>query len=109
MFKRGSKIFLWGGAPFPWERALTYIITVRKRSLGQGNVGNVFTPVCYSVQGEGSLSRGVSVQRGLCPGDLCQGDPSCMVKSERYASYWNAFFVSVFSEKSHIFVNATEE
>ena len=60
------------------------VITVRKRSLGQGNV---FTPVCHSVHMGGSLSyhasqvtwqegslsrgvtvqRGVSVQEGLCP------------------------------------------
>ena len=29
-----------------------YIITARKRSLGQGNV---FTPVCHSVRGEGCI------------------------------------------------------
>ena len=69
------------------------------------------------VQG-GSLSRLVSVQGGLClgglcPGDLCpQGDlcagrvsvqgggslsgrPPCMVKSGRYASYWNAFLLLI--------------
>ena len=78
------------------------IITARKRSLGQGNI---FTGVCLSTGG--SSSWGVSVQDGLCPGgsisrmvfvqyvvsvqgDLCQGDPR-MVKSGRYASYWNAF------------------
>ena len=29
------------------------VITARKQSLGQDNVGNVFTPVCHSVQGGG--------------------------------------------------------
>ena len=53
------------------------IVTACKRSLGQGNV---FTPVCHSVQGgfcqsmhhrshdRGSLSRVFSVQGVLCPG-----------------------------------------
>ena len=39
--------------------------------------GNVFTPVCDSVQGGGSLSRGVlsrgSLSGGLCLGGLCLG------------------------------------
>ena len=60
----------------------------------------MFSQVFVCPQG-GSLSRGVSVQGGLCPGGvsvhggsvsmrgLCQGDPH-MVKTGRYASYWNA-------------------
>ena len=35
------------------------IITARKRSLGQGNV---FTPVCHSVQGVGQHPGGVSIR-----------------------------------------------
>ena len=52
-----------------------------------------------SVQGRGSLSRGgglcqgVSVQGGLCLGGLCQETPHT-VTCGRYASYWNAFFLS---------------
>ena len=60
--------------------------------------GNVFTPVCDSVQAR-SLSRGVSVQEGslsggLCPGGSLSGRPPCRhtVMCGRYASYWNAFF-----------------
>ena len=60
-------------------------ITARKRSYGQGNV---FTPVCHSVQGisvpacitghmtGGSLSRwslSKGVSGGLSPGVLCPG------------------------------------
>ena len=40
--------------------------------------------------------RGVSVQGCLCPGGLCQGDPRT-VKSGRYASHWNAFFLLLWS------------
>ena len=39
---------------FKWKATVLRIITVRKRSLGQGNI---FTPVCHSVHkrgGEGS-------------------------------------------------------
>ena len=89
------------------------IITARKRSLGQGNI---FTGVCLSTGGSSSggslcpgwsLSRGVYIQGGLCPiRDLCPGgslswgslsrvtsvrETPRMVKSGRYASYWNAF------------------
>ena len=88
--------------------------------------GNVFTPMCHSVHREGglytsihhrpndqggSLSRGISVQGGLCPRgslssrslfrgslsrDLCPGESlsekhPCTVTSGRYASYCNAF------------------
>ena len=59
----------------------------------------------------GSLSRGVFVQRGLCPeGSLSRGSlsrevfvqveslsrktPRRIIKSERYTSYWNAFFLT---------------
>ena len=53
--------------------------------------------VSVSVQG-GSLSRGVSVQRGLCPrGSLLQTPPRT-VTSGRYASYWNAFLFDLMSE-----------
>ena len=58
---------------------INYVITTRKRSLGQGNA---FTPVCDSSQGVsvpayitdymtgGGVSvQGVSVQEGLCQGD----------------------------------------
>ena len=46
-------------------------ITARKRSLGQGNV---FTPVCRSVHGEGSAFRGSLHPGGLHPGGgVCIG------------------------------------
>ena len=70
--------------------------------------------VRHSVHRGGSLSRRVSVQGGLCLGGLCpgglclggfclggfcQGDPRqrppCMVTSGWYASYWNAFLLTV--------------
>ena len=54
--------------------------------------GNVFTGVCLST-GRG----GVSVQgEFLFRGGLCQGDPRT-VTCGRYASYWNAFLLSIFS------------
>ena len=51
----------------------------------------------------GSLSKGVSVQGGLCPvGGLCPGGgsllgrtPARTVTGGRYASYWNAFLLNV--------------
>ena len=42
----------------------------------------------------GSLYREVSIQGGLCPGDLSQGDPP-MVQSTWYTSYWNAFLLTL--------------
>ena len=44
--------------------------------------------------------RGVSVQGGLCPGVLCPGGslswrPPPTVTSRQYASYWNAFLLTV--------------
>ena len=45
--------------------------------------------------GGGSLSRGISVQGGVCLGGLCHGDTPRMVTSRRYASYWNAFLFEV--------------
>ena len=46
-------------------------ITARKRSLGQGNV---FTPVCRSVHGEGSAFGGSLHPGGLHPGGgVCMG------------------------------------
>ena len=101
----------------------TSLITVRKRSLAQGNV---FTSVCQSfcsrgvevsVRGSlcpggvcpgvsvqvGSLSRGVvSVQGGLCRGDISvQGDSPRTVKSGRNASYWNAFLLWLWTQHVH--------
>ena len=59
------------------------LVTVRKRSLGQGKV---FTLVCHSVQGVwGGVSvRGVSVR-----------ETPHTVKSGRYESYWNALLLSM--------------
>ena len=76
--------------------------------------GNVFTPVCHSVDRGVSVQRrrgvyvqGVSVQGVLCPGGLCPTGVSVRgdlyqggsfvretphtVMCGRYASYWNAF------------------
>ena len=72
------------------------IVTARKRSLGQGNV---FRSICLSTGGggvsvQGVSVRGVSVRRVSVQGHLCPGrphPPPSMVKSGRYASYWNAF------------------
>ena len=74
-----------------------FIITARKRSLGQGNM---FTGVCLCTGG-GVCSRGVhGPGEGVCSregGGLLQG--GCLVETPggyccgRYASYWNAFFV----------------
>ena len=56
----------------------------------------MFSQVFVCPWGGGSLSRGVSFQRRVSvrgvsvQGGLCQGDIR-MVKSGRYASYWNAF------------------
>ena len=41
----------------------------------------------------GSLSKGVSVQRGVCPGGSLSGRPP-YVSCGRYASYWNAFLLN---------------
>ena len=51
-----------------------------------------------SVQGV-SLSRGVSIQGGLCPVGLCQGDTPHhhMVMCGRYVSYWNPFLLILLS------------
>ena len=95
---------------------ITKVITARKRSLGQGNV---FTHVCHSVQG-GSLydvsscldvwchvPSGVGGSLSLVPcsfgggslsGRLLDRDLPPLprtIKSERYASYWNAFLFEV--------------
>ena len=60
----------------------------------------------------GSLSRGISVQGGLFPGGLCPAgwslsrgvvsvrETSCTVTSGRYASYWNAFLLLIYSARS---------
>ena len=44
------RMSLWNAKQFQPDIAFNYVITTHKRSLGKGNV---FTPVCYSVQGEG--------------------------------------------------------
>ena len=44
-----------------------FLVTARKRSLGQGNV---LTPVCHSVHKGGFASGGICIQGGLHPGDL---------------------------------------
>ena len=100
------------------------VITARKRSLEQGNV---FTRVCHSVHGvsvQGGLCPGGSRSRGLCTGGwvsvqgglssrgslsrgegFCQEYPPCMVKSGRYASYWNAFlFCEMFCPVTRNFI-----
>ena len=76
----------------------TFIITTRKRSLGQGNV---FTHGCPSVHGGGSLydvtsclvawshvpSRGVSVSGPMfLRGGLCQGEP--LDRDPPYGEEW---------------------
>ena len=55
--------------------SMTALVTVRKRSLGQGNV---FTPVCDSVREGGSLSQHAPMHHrshdgggGLCRGGVC--------------------------------------
>ena len=53
----------------------------------------------------GSLSRGVSVSGGLCPG---VSPPLCTVKSVWYVSYWIAFlfkmiFLSHLVEQKYVF------
>ena len=85
------------------------LITARKRSLGQGNI---FTPVCHSVQSGGVLQGGVlpggAWSRGVPgPGGGCLlpgvpgGDPPGYCCG-RYASYWNAFLLKIglFGSKS---------
>ena len=85
------------------------VITARKRSFGHGNV---FTPVCHSVQGVGreTLMMFASVSGGHLPTPWMQTpppdadlprmetppwmrDPSTPIRSKmgRYASYWNAY------------------
>ena len=103
-------------------------IIARKRSLGQGNV---FTRVCHSVhRGEGALCM-ISLPVWLpgpmfLPGGLCLWShvpsgrvsitdtpfdrdlpgqrPPCTVRSGWYASYWNAFLLTVIS--LHNFCNS---
>ena len=84
------------------------VITVRKRSLGQGNF---FTPVCDSVHGGGVVSA--PLHAGIHPPPRTRGRHPPMTRgrhppgpeadtpppgdyrigstSGRYASYWNAF------------------
>ena len=73
----------------------------------------VSVPACTTVH----MTRGVSVQAGLCPkgvsvqGGLCHGRSLSrgyligrtphMVMSGRYTSYWNAFLLILFSWHSH--------
>ena len=65
--------------------SLHKFIAARKRSLGQGNI---FTRVCHSVQGSGSVEGG-----GLCLGGrgVSVTVTYGTVKSGRYTTYWNAF------------------
>ena len=54
---------------FPQLHLRTLIITTHKRNLGQGNV---FTPICHSVQrGEGELASQHASQGGLPSGGVC--------------------------------------
>ena len=67
------------------------VITVRKRSLGQGNF---FTPVCDSVHSGGVVSA--PLHAGIHPpGPEADTPPPGYYRirstSGRYASYWNAF------------------
>ena len=59
----------------PWHlQKLFYVITARKRSLGQGNI---FTPVCHSVHGGGG--RGACVAGGrVWLGGACVARGACM-------------------------------
>ena len=107
-----------------WKRVSEYcflakeVFTARKRSLGQGNV---FTGICLSTggglasqnqklhdQGASASSRGVCIRRGLHPGRGLDRPPSRYMgyygirsTSGRYASYWNAFLLSV-SNQPHV-------
>ena len=71
-------------------------VSVQGRSFCPGEMVSVQG---VSAQGEslsrGSLSRGVSLQGVSVQGGLCQEDPPHMVKSGRYASYWNAHLARV--------------
>ena len=67
------------GVPCPGGRSV---------SGGEGSVSR-------GVSVQGSLFRGVSVQGGLCPEGLCNRDPRT-IKTGRYASYWNAFLFCMF-------------
>ena len=58
-------------------------LSVHKGSLSRGSLSR------------GSLPRGISVQGGVS----VQEDPTRMIKSGRYASYWNAFLLFY-----HIFI-----
>ena len=74
------------------------LITARKRSLGQGNI---FTPVCHSVQSGGVLRGGCLVPGGLpAPGGAWWRPPGYCCG--RHASYWNAFLLKIglFGSKS---------
>ena len=75
-----------------------FIITARKRSLGQGIV---FTPVCHSVhRGRVSLTENPWIETSpgqRPPGQRPPGQrPPRAVKSGWYSSYWNAFLLDAF-------------
>ena len=63
------------------------LVTACKRSLGQGNI---FAPVCHSVQ------RGVPGPGGCLVWGVPGGDPPDGHYSGRYASYWNTFLFQFF-------------
>ena len=78
---------------------VAFIFTARKRSLGQGNV---FTPVCHSVNGRGvypnmqwaGVYPRIQCGRGVCDQGVTRGytpPPPVRSTSGRYASYWNTF------------------
>ena len=68
-----------------------FVVTARKRSLGQGNI---FAPVCHSVHGgSASVHAGIPPPQQTPPGPGTPLRSSCWEirsTSERYASYWNA-------------------
>ena len=70
------------------------IFTARKRSLGQCNI---FTSICHSVHGGGGLPHRDPLNRDA-PGQRPPQTETIprTVKSGRYASYWNAFLLSLF-------------
>ena len=109
---------------FPCRVNIISIVTARKRSLGQGNI---FTPVCHSVNRGGGIpaciaggiptclaAGGCAIRACLAaggvpdPGDLLLGGsaPGGGVSGGdqpdgyccgRYASYWNAFLLLILS------------
>ena len=99
-------MFLLGGALCLWS----HVLSAGSLSRGISVQGNFCPGGLYPgglCPGE-SLSRGSLSRRGLSPRSLCQADPQTetptetpqqrppyMVKSGRYASYWNAFLLTI--------------